>query len=417
MNKKLLALAVAGVVAAPVAQAQTANVTLYGRLNLDLEVVSAKYQVNGGTGVAGCPTAGTVCTTDPNLYRVSNNSSRFGMRGTEALGGGLNAIFQLESSAIGDAGGGTIAGRDTFIGLQGSWGTVKIGNFLAPYDDMHPIFGNAPTLATTILSTASLWAQGFASKATGGFDARLGNSIRYDMPNIQGFTAGVQYSTAEGAPTNNSGVWSLAGQYAAGPLQVGIGYEYNHRVRSACATVGGQVTCPSDDAFTFAIAYNFGVVRPAFVWERLDYDVVASTGTTSLTRDLYGVTFTVPLGAGIAYASWIRANDGKGSAPTGSRVAGLVKGNETGSDQWSISYSYPLSKRTLTYIGYVQNVNDAYARYNFNINPVQVTSPAGGTLALPSDSSLSCNATPTGAGSNLECGKPSGFIMGVVHFF
>ena len=117
MNKKLIAVAVAGLLAAPlVAQAQTANVVLYGRLNLDLEYVNA-------TAPSGVDT--------PNVSRLSSNSSRFGLRGTEALGGGLNAIWQIESSVAGDAGGGTIAGRDTFIGLQGSWGTVRFGNFLA----------------------------------------------------------------------------------------------------------------------------------------------------------------------------------------------------------------------------------------------------------------------------------------------
>src|SRR5688500_12836494 len=119
MNKKLVAVAVAGVLAAPLAaQAQTANVTLYGRLNLTLEYIDA----NGD---------------NPSVQRLSSNSSRLGVRGTESLGGGLNVIWQIESSISGDAGGGTLAARDTFVGLQGSWGTVRFGNFLAPYDDMH----------------------------------------------------------------------------------------------------------------------------------------------------------------------------------------------------------------------------------------------------------------------------------------
>src|SRR4051794_35962817 len=100
MNKKLVALAVAGACALPVAaQAQTANVTLYGRVHLDMEFVSGK-QANG---------------SNPHVFRLSSNSSRFGIRGTESLGGGLNAIFQLESSVSWDAGGGTIAGRDSFV--------------------------------------------------------------------------------------------------------------------------------------------------------------------------------------------------------------------------------------------------------------------------------------------------------------
>jgi len=136
MNKKLVALAVAGAFALPLAaEAQTANVTLYGRLNMDLEFVKGK-QADG---------------SDPTVNRVSSNSSRFGMRGTESLGGGLNAIFQIESNVSGDTGNAAssgLASRETFVGLQGSWGKATIGKFLMPLDDLHPILGNAPTLTT-----------------------------------------------------------------------------------------------------------------------------------------------------------------------------------------------------------------------------------------------------------------------------
>src|SRR5215211_7202599 len=101
MNKKLLAIAIAGVLAAPLAQAQTASVVLYGRLNVDTEVIINQKQ-------------DTTPAIKQNIYRVSSNSSRFGMRGTESLGGGLNAIFQIESSIVADNSGGTLAGRETF---------------------------------------------------------------------------------------------------------------------------------------------------------------------------------------------------------------------------------------------------------------------------------------------------------------
>src|SRR6186713_1018355 len=114
MKKKLVAVAVAGVLGAPLAaHAQTANVTLYGRLNVDLEWVKGA-QPDG---------------SNPNVTRLSSNSSRFGIRGTESLGGGLNAIFQIENGSIrpttGD--GGNLAGRDSFVGLSGGWGTFKMG--------------------------------------------------------------------------------------------------------------------------------------------------------------------------------------------------------------------------------------------------------------------------------------------------
>src|ERR1700694_385770 len=100
MNKKLVVLAVAGAFASPLAvQAQTANVTLYGRANVDLEFVNGKTcqtgsltagGAAGGTGLRGCSGLSTAAAGDqlsnPTVSRVSSNSSRIGMRGTESLG-------------------------------------------------------------------------------------------------------------------------------------------------------------------------------------------------------------------------------------------------------------------------------------------------------------------------------------------
>jgi predicted porin len=343
MNKKLVALAVAGVLALPVtAQAQTANVTLYGRLNIDVELVKGK-QSDG---------------SNPTVYRVSTNSSRFGIRGTESLGGGLNAIFQIENSVVPDASGGTIAGRETFVGLQGGWGTFKVGRFLAPYDDMHPIFGNVPTLTTTILSTASLWAQGALGQPdNGGFDDRIKNSVRYDTPVVAGFQGSFQYGGYEDAPTKqaHAGVISLNGIYNNGPIQAGVGYENHKDVRAVGLT---------DWAFTLTGGYNFGVARVAAVYERLDYD----TPSGSLKRDLWGASVTVPAGPGTVFASWQRAMEVKGSAALNTRVGNLVKGPDSEADHFTLSYTYPLSKRTITYAGvsYIRNAERGVQTFNIN---------------------------------------------------
>ncbi|HVF64739.1 MAG TPA: porin [Casimicrobiaceae bacterium] len=356
MNKKLVAVAVAGVLAAPLAaQAQTANVTLYGRLNITLEYIDA----NGSR---------------PSVQRLSSNSSRLGVRGVESLGGGLNAIFQIESSISGDAGGGTLAGRDTFVGLQGSWGTVRLGNFLAPYDDMHPIFGNVPTFTTSILSTASIWAQGTSAKAAGGFDARLGNSIRYDTPNIAGFVGSAQISLDSENGAVDPYVFSVGGVYNNGPFQGGVAFEKNKDVRAAGL---------DDWAFTLAAAWNFGIARLSGVYERLDYDTPAG----SLKRNYYGVGVTWPVGPGTVYGFYGHASSGKGG---GSRVAGLASGADTEANEWEISYTYPLSKRTITYVGYHRIDNDANAAYNYNINPY---APASNGMKL------------------------NGFVVGIVHLF
>jgi predicted porin len=387
MNKKLLAVAVAGVLAAPLAQAQTANVTLYGRVNLNMEVVNALVCRDGLTATSGCigATPTNANTIKPNQYRVSSNSSRFGIRGTESLGGGLNAIFQMEMGSVGmDASGGALAGRDSFFGLQGGWGTFKIGNFQNAYDDLHAIFGNVPTLTTSILSTANLWAQGYLSKDAGGFDARLGNSIRYDIPVIAGFTGGVQIAAkdpgAQGTAAQSQRhayVVSSVLVYNNGPLQAGIGYEQNNKVRGADLT---------DSAFSATAGWNFGVVRVAGVYEYLKYD----TPTGDLKRNFYGASLTGNLGPGQLYGFYGWSDDGTGSAATGQRVGGLAKGDNTGSQAYSVSYTYPMSKRTLLYTGYTKISNKANASYNFNINPVD-------NLAIGS--------------------KPGGFLLGAVHFF
>jgi predicted porin len=363
------------------AHAQFANLKLYGSFNLDLEFIRGA-QLDG---------------TNPTVNRVSSNSSRFGIRGTEYLGGGLAAIYQVESAVQVDTGGSALASRETFLGLQNDWGTLKLGKFLTPYDDIHPIFGNTPTLTTSVLSTAALWAQGSQSKGQGGFDARLGNSIRYDSPTSNGFTGEIQYSTRDSSgnadgPAGDNGdhsselrhanVWSLGGFYSHGPVDLGLAFERDDRVRG----VGRH-----DDALSISGAYDFGDIsklfnaRVAFIYERLKYDTLDG----NLTRDFYGVSTTIPAGGGWIYGFWGRAGDGKGSSADGTQVGLLTKGPGTGSDQWELSYTYNLSLRSLIYAGYVRINNRANAAYTFNINDYAIAPGA----------------------------KPSGFVLGIAHFF
>jgi predicted porin len=409
MNKKLVAVAIAGLLAAPLAQAQTANVTLYGRLNLDMEFVHGRLSNN----------------TNPNVYRVVSNSSRFGLRGVESLGGGLNAIFQIENGSINAVqGGGNLGGRDTFVGLSGGWGTFKMGRYLAPYDDIHGIFGNDNTASTSILSTASVWAQGFAGQpVNGGFDDRLQSSIRYDMPSLMGFTAAAQFSTNGGTsgpgntsnPSSNSNSQSYGVFYRNGPFIGGVAYEYHHNQR-------GTGAFPlSDKAFSAAAKWQFSQFNVAGVYERMEYEVQNGLGTVASPfvinklkrKSFWAVDTTINVGAnGQVFLYWGKASDGTGSAvntpapvilPNAvvqsnvSRVAGLAKGSNTGANHWEVSYSYDLSKRTRVYTGYVKINNDSNASYNFNINayPGSAGTVAGGPV-----------------GMNL-----SGFVMGMYHNF
>jgi predicted porin len=405
MNKKLVAVAVAGMLAAPLAaQAQTANVTLYGRLNLDMEVVNAKQD----QPAAGNPKS--------NMFFVKSNSSRLGVRGSEALGGGLSAIFQIESGVNAANSGGQLGTRETFVGLQGGWGTVKMGYFLTPYDDIHPIFGNVPTLATSILATQALWSNtGWAgnSQYGGAFDDRAANSLRYDSPNIKGFTGSVQIGSAvagadstngpnSGTPTTlaaqrrHAYMMSMNGLYNNGPFQGGIAYEFRNNFRDSLATNPKL----QDQGFSVAASWNFGVAKIGGVWERLKYDV--ATGGT-LERNFWGGSVTWNLGPGQLYAMFGQAQNGSGSALDGSQVGAVRKGSNTGAQQWEVTYTYALSKRTLMYAGYVQIANKSNGAYNFGVNQV------GGLCGLSTSGQVA-----NGCG---DSAKPQGIITGLVHFF
>ncbi|MEO6564781.1 MAG: porin, partial [Casimicrobiaceae bacterium] len=157
----------------------------------------------------------------------------------------------------------------------------------------------------------------------------------------------------------------------------------------------------TDQALSVAANWNFGIVKIGGVYERLDYDATfCATNVTggSLKRNFWAISATAPIGPGEFFAHYGTANDGKSSCRVvipgaqcvqANRVGQLSSGGGTGASNFSLSYTYALSKRTLAYAGVVQTRNDANANYNFNINPYAVVND----------------------------GNATGFVLGAVHFF
>ena len=119
MNKKLLAAAVAAaVVAAPAAFAES---TVYGKMHSSIDAID--YD-----------------TTNEDNWEVNSRASRLGFKGSEDLGNGLKAIYQIELSVNAGGGGQGQGGnsglggktRNTFIGLAGDWGTALVGRHDTP---------------------------------------------------------------------------------------------------------------------------------------------------------------------------------------------------------------------------------------------------------------------------------------------
>ncbi|QCP50659.1 porin [Trinickia violacea] len=203
MKKSLIALAVTSAVAAP-AFAQS-SVTLYGIIDTGITYVN-------NTGGA-------------HQFKMSSGviqGSRWGLKGTEDLGGGTKAIFQLENGF--NVGTGTLGqgsrefGRQAYVGLtNNTYGTLTLGR---QYD---PVVDNAqPTTFN------GQWGAYFSHPADidntdNGF--RINNAVKYVSPRFYGVQAEGMYAFGgqAGSFSTNSTVGGGL-NYSAGPLYIGAGY-------------------------------------------------------------------------------------------------------------------------------------------------------------------------------------------------
>jgi predicted porin len=162
-------------------------------------------------------------------YAVSQaNSSRWGLKGTEDLGGGLSAIFTLESGYTTGTGalsqGGLEFGRKAFVGLSSTtFGTLTVGRQYSISNDLTSVFASGADWAASGLS------YGTRASDVDNVDTsnRVQNSLKYTSPNYNGLQAGALYSLGgqAGDFTRNS-VIDGAVSYANGPIHLGAGYTF-----------------------------------------------------------------------------------------------------------------------------------------------------------------------------------------------
>ncbi|MBN3852078.1 porin [Paraburkholderia sp. Ac-20340] len=147
-------------------------------------------------------------------------ANRFGLKGTEDLGGGLKAVFELESGFhLGNgqlANGGSLFGRAAYVGLQSDWGTLTLGNQI----DMTQEF--------VYLFNITAWASGYAINQ-GDFDRMNGdhlpNSIKFMSNTYGGFQFGGMYSFSNTPGDFHTGsAWSVGAQYQHGDFAMGTAY-------------------------------------------------------------------------------------------------------------------------------------------------------------------------------------------------
>lgn len=366
MQKKLIALAVAGMAAAP-AFAQS-SVTVYGIVDLTMERVQADNS-NGPGNV-------TLEQDSFSATRQTANSSYIGFKGTEDLGNGLKALFQIETQFNPDAAvSSSIGNRDSYIGLTGGFGTVLMGTLT------HPIraFGAKADYnpgATGIGFTGAIF--GELNGVRTATDVRANNIVAYVSPSFSGFSvtgafiAGENRNQAnEYAATNAGGSakeknqYQLAAQYANGPVFVGLGY---HVAKDFTDVPGGT---PSKDFKDLRLMGQFDFGQGTSItalWDRQGVSNAGDIGRADLSkRTAWMVGARHAMGPHALHAAYAKANDQSDVDDSSAKF-------------WTIGYEYSLSKRTMVKAYYANLKNDDNARYDFYTAPVGTQS---GTSALP----------------------------------
>jgi predicted porin len=327
MKKSLLAVAVAA--ALPTfAQAQS-SITLFGILDASVEYSNedANRAINATTGAVGAADSGL------RMQSGIQSGSRFGVRGTEDLGGGLRAIFTIEHRLNVDtgttAGGGFAAGNGAFwngqawVGLAGGWGQLTFGR------QYTPIFWALIPADFTSYSWYNNWA-GFTgagfSPITPQGPIRIDNSIAYRSPTFGGLTVYAMYAFGENlSGVGKSGdVMGIAAGWQLGGLYLGAGYH------SIDATAGLESVLAATASYKWA---SFGVSVGYTMQEFIGGGDASSILGSAFARIGPGTLF---LNAALVEAD----------------IAGLR--NDDGL-QLGVAYSMPLSKRTNWYVAYGMN--------------------------------------------------------------
>lgn len=319
MKKSLVALAVLAASGASFAQS---NVTLYGLA--DVWFGSVKNENNAASVAAG---AGAGSITQTKLDSGGVNTSRWGVKGSEDLGGGLKANFKFEQGFKlddGSAATGQAFSRESYVGFSGGFGEVKLGKVWTAYDD---VSGASNAVFDSALSPMN------AVFASTGYQGNPGNTIYYATPAFGGFGAAVSYTLGENktATTSATSITSLQATYGAGPLALQFGYQVEDTINAV-----GQ----ADAKFTrFGATYDFGVATAKATYGKVNN--VGSVSGFDATDYQLGVDFPVSAALTVS-ASYAKSDD--------SNV-----GFEQSRKGYGIAAAYTLSKRTFLYGGYNSN--------------------------------------------------------------
>lgn len=374
MEKKILALAVGALVIQSAVAADDKLVEFYGKLEGSVQYVKAE----GATGTGANQAA---------RQRVSNETSWLGIRGSRTLREGLSAIYQVESGLALDNGSsganfGTLASRVSFVGLQGSLGSIRWGNLDSSYK--RALLGLDPFKGNTMAAY-----QGILSGGVGGnsdndltpraaFFRKPANGVAYETPSMAGFSgqlmrsANEEKTSSSGNPQRDPSVTSANGMYKNDSLMLTVAY---------ARQVDQQKSADSrDTAVAFGGYYNVtGATRVGLMAEKLKYSggfdttkdeagavvglvIKGNSFKTSATRDVEINTVHLSLNhtTGPHILRAVYARDG-GLKANGAKLT------DTKAQMLALGYGYQFDKQAEVWGQVVRISNEAQSANKFGV--------------------------------------------------
>lgn len=322
MSKKIIALALAALAPAA-AMAADSNVTMYG-------IIDYGFVSRGGNDTDQNQTRGRTGSLNEFAGGISAQS-RIGWKGSEDLGNGLKAIYEIEFGIANDTNQTFVKNRHSWVGLTGGFGTVLGGRidgarygFTTKYD---------PFGSQSVGNAASIF--GYTSNL--GQADRADNALIYITPDFAGFKVLAFYSKSllsqEGAgaaagqniKTGDSPLYGAAVTYDNGPISATLDYE-NLKIYG----VSGD---SKYDLYVAGGSYDFGVVKLSGFYEHTKGKELAQ----GIKGDGWMLGVSAPIGPFKVRASYV---DGKDKS-TGH--------DKNDCKKYSVGADYELSKRTAVY--------------------------------------------------------------------
>ena len=318
MQRKLLAAAVASSFAMPAFAQVPPELKIYGRVNVTMERIETDNSANPAV-------------PNQSNYEFVDNSSRIGFLYNKELTPGLKAIFQIESRVNLTDGGDVFSSRDSFAGLQGGFGTIRLGRTIGPvyyatYDYISMHNHDTGTSSDALLAGTVVGNAGF-----------MDNTLWYTSPKIGNFTIDAAFSLL-GEQRQAPGMdqprhIGLVGAYDTGPLHAAISYANTKND----ADLGGGVASDAT-AYTIGGAYDFKFMVLGALWEMAERDTFGG----SVDSDYFRIAAMFPVGQHEFHVNygWVDAD------------------NSSGAKQYTLGYNYNITKLTKVYAFYTMVDND-----------------------------------------------------------